>query len=191
MKNNIMNKIIKPFAILSCLFAFASCEVGLGPKVDVIAPTVTVNNPENTGFILGTFTMDGTASDDTAVTELSILIEPLDNPTASNSYKFKMSNQKWQIYNSSTNQWSAYDASKASVKGNAKEITWSLSYTFDNSVQNGTEFMITTQVFDDAGNESKNSKDERSVTIDNVDPAVSLITPATEKNYTAFEAAYN
>ena len=93
-KNNIMNKIIKPFAILSCLLAFASCEVGLGPKVDVIAPTVIVNKPENTGFILGTFTIDGTASDDTGVSELTILIEPLDNPTASNSYKFRMKNQK-------------------------------------------------------------------------------------------------
>ena len=112
----LMKKLVKIIITSGILAVLASCEVGLGPKVDVIAPTVTVNNPENTGFILGTFTMDGTASDDTAVTELSILIEPLDNPTASNSYKFKMSNQKWQIYNSSTNQWSAYDASKASVK---------------------------------------------------------------------------
>ena len=191
MKNNIMNKIIKPFAILSCLFAFASCEVGLGPKVDIVAPTVTVNNPENTGYILGTFTIDGTASDDTAVSELTIAIEPLDNPTASNSYKFKMSGKKWQVFDSSANKWNDYDATKASVTGSEKEITWSLTYTFGSSVQNGTEFMITTQVFDEAGNESKNSKDERSVTIDNVDPAVSLITPATVKNYAEIEAAYN
>lgn len=193
-KNNIMKKIIKPFAILGCLFAFASCEVGLGPKVDVIAPTVTVNNPENTGYILGTFTMDGTASDDTGITELNVVVEPLDNPAPDNTYKFRIINQKWEIYDYSTDKWNAYDTALCSIKGSIRDMTWSFTYTFNNSVENGTEFMITTQVFDEHGNESKNSKDERSVTIDNKQPAVSLISPATVKNYSTISssaAGYN
>lgn len=184
MKNNIMKKTIKAFTFLAALLAFTSCEVGLGKAVDMKAPTVKVSNPENTGFILRTFTINGVAEDDTGVTALSLAIEPLDNPTDANSYKFRIEDRKWQYYDVSTSNWEDYDTSLCSVSGSNRSMQWSLTYNLDPSqVINGTEFMITTQVYDQLGNESKGSKDERSVTVDTTDPVVSLISPVTVKNY--------
>ena len=190
MKNNIMKKTIKAFTFLAALLAFTSCEVGLGKAVDMKAPTVKVSNPENTGFILRTFTVQGVAEDDTGVTALSLAIEPLDNPTEANSYKFRIENRKWQYYDVSTTNWIDYDTSLCSVSGSSRSMKWSLTYNLDPSqVINGTEFMITTQVYDQLGNESKGSKDERSVTVDTTDPVVSLISPVTVKNYGSIQTA--
>ena len=100
----IMKKIITVLNLLAVafLFLFTSCEVGLGEAVDMKAPSVSVSNPENTGFILRTFTVQGVATDDTGVTALTLAIEPLDNPTDDNSYKFRIEGNKWQYYDVST-----------------------------------------------------------------------------------------
>ena len=189
MKNSIMRKTIKAITFLAILLAFTSCEIGLGEAVDMKAPSVSVSNPENTGFILRTFTVQGIATDDTGVTALTLTIEPLDNPTDDNSYKFRIEDRKWQYYNVSTTNWVDYDTSLCSISGSKRSMNWSLTYNLDPSqVVNGTEFMITTQVYDQLGNESKGSKDERSVTVDTTDPVVSLISPVTVKNYGSIQA---
>lgn len=187
----IMKKIITVLNLLAVafLFLFTSCEVGLGEAVDMKAPSVSVSNPENTGFILRTFTVQGVATDDTGVTALTLAIEPLDNPTDDNSYKFRIEGNKWQYYDVSTTNWVDYDSSLCSISGSSRSLNWSLTYNLDPSqVVNGTEFMITTQVYDQLGNESKGSKDERSVTVDTTDPVVSLISPVTVKNYGSIQA---
>lgn len=193
MRKNTMIKSVQKIALLLLLpFFFLSCEIGLGAKVDIIAPTLKVLAPENTGFILQTFTINGNAQDDISIHSLEINIEPLDNPTKDNSYKFRILDKKWEKFNASQNKWESYNFSDEShptyVKGTDKEMEWSLSYTFDNSVPNGTEFVITTQVYDKGSNESKASKDERSVTVDMALPMVSLIYPATNKSYTTAES---
>ena len=185
---NCLKKIILVIAISVLFFA---CEIGLGEKVDIIAPTLKVTSPENTGFILQTFTIQGSAEDDTAVSSLEINIEPLDNPTQNNSFKFRAVNNRWEKFNVSKNDWELYESSDTSITGDAKAYDWALTYTFDNSVANGTEFLITTQAFDESGNTSKTSKDERSVTVDMSEPIVSLIYPAVTKSYNDAKALYD
>lgn len=192
-KSNVLKNIIKVGAALFSLFAFAACEIGLGAAVDVSAPVVSVINPERTGYILEEFTVNGTAKDNIGVTSLSLQIEPLDNPTPENTIKFRINNNVWEAYDSTTDKWTSYDAALCTITGDNTNFEWSITYKVASSVSNGDEFMITTQVYDEANNESKDSKDERSVTIDKNEPVVTLISPATEKPYSAVEtrsAAY-
>lgn len=186
-KLNVLKSIIKIGAALSILFAFAACEIGLGAAVDISAPVVSVINPERTGYILEEFTVNGTAKDNIGVTALSLQIEPLDNPTPENTVKFRINNNVWEVYDSSTSKWTAYDAALCTITGDNTDFEWSITYKVGSSVSNGDEFMITTQVFDEANNESKESKDERSVTIDMNEPVVTLISPATERTYSVIE----
>lgn len=191
MRDNMIKRIIRTVAILTSIFSIFSCEVGLGEKVDVYPPSVKVSSPEHTGYILNEFTIRGTAHDDSGVSLMTVQIEPLDNPTPDNTYKFRLTDRTWEFYNNTLDSWEDYDTSRCTATGSGKDITWTLTYAFDNSVVNGTEFMIATQVYDMYGNESKSSKDERSVTVDKIDPVVSLIEPATVKNYSSAQALNN
>ncbi|MBP5588282.1 MAG: hypothetical protein J6X37_06095 [Treponema sp.] len=184
---SMIKRFIKTIAVLVSLFVLFSCEVGLGEKVDIYPPSVKVLTPEHTGYILETFTIKGKAHDDSGVSLMTVQIEPLDNPTADTTFKFRISGNKWEYYDNSSATWNDYDPALCSITGSGKDINWELTYTVGNAVQNGTEFVITTQVYDLYGNESKESKDERSVTIDKIDPVVSLISPTVIKPYSTMQ----
>ena len=176
----IMKKIITLLNILAIgfLFIFASCEVGLGEAVDMMAPVLNVKSPDNTGYILRTFEITGSAEDNIEIERMEILVEPLDDPNDTNSYKFRVSGNKWQQYDYSSQLWNDYNNQYSEVSGSKRSINWKLCYTFSDSVTTGTEFSITTQVYDLFGNDSPKSKDERSVTVDMNSPTVSIVQPS-------------
>ena len=109
---------------------------------------------------------------------MEVLIEPLDDPNDTNSYKFRITGNKWEQFDYSAQTWHKYDNQYSEVTGSKKSISWKLCYTFSDTVTTGTEFAITTQVYDLFGNDSPKSKDERSVTVDMNSPNVSIVQPS-------------
>lgn len=190
---NIMKKLLALLNIfvVGVLFSLTSCEVGLGKAVDIKAPVITVNSPERTGYILKTFSITGKAEDNIEIDRLELIVEPLDNPTDSNSYKFRIVNKKWERYDYSTQLWNEYENQYSTVSGSKTKLDWNLSITFPDTVATGTEFNITSQVYDCFNNESPNSKDERSVTVDMNSPAVSIIQPSLRAYASENSAQYN
>lgn len=193
-KNVVLLKFVKKISFLFFLALIFSCQIGLGEKVDVYAPTVKVFNPIHTGYVLKTFQINGTATDDTAITKLELKIEPLDNPTPETTFKYRVVDNVWEKYSSSNGLWERVETNGNDefiyAKGSKKEIKWSLAFEMPQTIQNGTEFSISTQAFDYYGNESSNSKDERSVIVDTTEPKVSIISPSIIKSYTTIENSY-
>lgn len=179
------SKIVKTLSVLSLGVSLFSCEVGLGESVDINAPVVKVISPERTGYILQDFSVTGTAEDDFGISSMTLQIEPLDNATEDNTYKFRVQNNTWEKYDNSSQNWVPYNYASSSISGNKKKFNWNLDFSLDNSVQSGTDFLITTQIYDFYSNESKDSRDERSVTVDMVPPVVSLIAPVVKSSYSA------
>lgn len=171
------------FAI--CIF---SCQVGLGEKVDIEAPSVKIASPERNGYILETFTAKGTAKDDTEIASLSLVLEQRDNPTEETTVRFRTSGSEWQRYNHTTGQWEEYTGVGTGIAGSKSYMDWSVTYTLDGSVENGSEYIITAQVYDKYGNESKETKDEVAVTVDKIVPNATVKVPSLTKNLSTLKS---
>lgn len=174
----LMKNLVKTIIASGILAVLASCSVGLGNAVDMQPPTVNVISPERSGYILQDFLIKGTARDNIGVSELTVTIEPLDNPTEANSFFYRIKNHKWEVMDVTSHTWSDYNSTYSTINGPASNFEWNLSMQVDSSVVSGTEFNIITQVYDSNNNESKNSKDERAVTIDTVVPVVTVTAPS-------------
>ena len=174
----LMKNLVKTIIASGILAVLASCSVGLGNAVDMQPPTVNVISPERSGYILQDFLIKGTAKDNIAVDQLTVTIEPLDNPTQANSFFYRIKNHQWEVFDVTSQTWNPYNNTYSTINGPAKNFEWNLSLQVDSSVVSGTEFNIITQVYDANNNESKNSKDERAVTIDTVVPVVSVTAPS-------------
>ena len=174
----LMKNLVKTMIASGILAVLASCSVGLGNAVDMQPPTVNVISPERSGYILQDFLIKGTAKDNIAVDQLTVTIEPLDNPTQANSFFYRIKNHKWEVFDVASQTWGEYNNTYSTINGPAKSFEWNLSLQVDSSVVSGTEYNIITQVYDANNNESKNSKDERAVTIDTVVPVVSVTAPS-------------
>ena len=58
--------------VLLLFLAFSSCEVGLGPAVDVAAPTLTIDTPKTSSIIRDSFPINGSWSDDVAIKDITV-----------------------------------------------------------------------------------------------------------------------
>ena len=173
-----MKKIYKFLLIgLSVLFAF-SCNVGLGEAVDLTAPVVEVTKPEVAEAVPKTITVEGTATDNIGVTKVQISIEETNQVyqlIPGTGWQVKV-NDSWQDYSNGTNV-----AEKTKV-----------SFTLDVEVvgsKSGDDITIITQAFDELGNEGKQSKDERLVTIDINAPAVTVNEPVLFTDYSTAQTS--
>lgn len=82
-----MYKKISLFALgIFSFFLFSACEVGLGEAVDVIAPIMNINYPPDNSTIMNTFTLSGSASDDTYVALISISVQRTSDSATVASY---------------------------------------------------------------------------------------------------------
>lgn len=154
----------------SVIFAVASCEIGLGEAVDIEAPVVTVTSPEPTSAVPKEFTVEGSVSDNTAVKELTVTV-------SETGQQFKWNGEWTTLVN---NNWVKYD--NATFSGGQESFTWTLNLSV-RGASSGDTFTILTTATDEAGNEGKQSKDERSITVDVNEPVVSIVSPLLESTY--------
>lgn len=66
--------------IIESLLTF-SCEVGLGPAVDVSAPSVVISSPRDSAVIRGEFALMGTWSDDGTLDKINVILNSTSNPS--------------------------------------------------------------------------------------------------------------
>ena len=154
----------------SVIFVAASCEIGLGEAVDIEAPVVTVTSPEPTSAVPKEFTVEGSVSDNLAVKELTVTV-------SETGQQFKWNGEWTTLVN---NNWVKYD--NATFSGGQESFTWTLNLSVSGA-SSGDTFTILTTATDEAGNEGKQSKDERSITVDVNEPVVSIVSPLLESTY--------
>lgn len=66
---------ISVFSVLCVLvWAFISCEVGLGDSVDTTPPTMKITYPPSNSVIKGAFTLAGTSSDDQGISKVVVTV---------------------------------------------------------------------------------------------------------------------
>ena len=165
---NTFIRIIKS-SLFSSLFAAsvlcaASCEIGLGESVDIEAPVVEVTSPEPTSAVAREFKVTGSVSDNIGVTSLTVSI-------SETGQKFVW-NGKW---NEEVNG-SLVEYENASFKGDSLRFTWEIGLSVEGA-KSGQTYTLATSATDEAHNDGKKSKDERSITVDVTEPAVSIISP--------------
>ena len=169
---NISKLLLTVFLIL---FAF-SCNVGLGEAVDLTAPVVEITRPEVAEAVPQTITVEGTAIDNIGVTKIQVTIDE------TNQIYQLIPGTGWQV--KASDSWQNY-ANGTSVVEKTK-----ISFTLDVEVvgsKSGDDITIITQAFDELGNEGKQSKDERLVTIDINAPAVTVNEPVLFADYSTAE----
>lgn len=164
--NRTMKKIFTLFLILSS-FLILSCEVGLGEAIDLIAPSVNISTPVPTGSVTQTFTIKGNAQDNFGVIQIDVNVigDGVD-------LQYQWTSGGWKIKNGTS--WDDYE--DGTVNGSQKNMDWTLTVPASTALS-GHDYTITTVVADYYGNEGKNTKDERVVTIDTSEPTVSIIEP--------------
>lgn len=172
-----MKKITK-ISILGLLgFSLFSCEVGLGPAVDTHAPVINVTSPEMNSNVNGTMYIAGVATDDQELNEVTITIE--ENKIGGSIKNLKIVNKEWFV--KENDEWIPF---AGTVIGDKKSITWDASVDLSGAVS-GSEYTITTQVTDLYNNDSRHSKDIRTVLVDYKTPIVSVSSPSLTNYATA------
>lgn len=151
-----MYKKISLFALgIFSFFLFSACEVGLGEAVDVIAPIMNINYPPDNSTIMNTFTLSGSASDDTYVALISISVQRTSDSATVASYSCSP--------NVLTSSWSCYiNNKKTDSEGNE---------TFE--IPDG-DYTVSVTAMDSVGRSTTKS---RVYHIDNTAPVVVLKRP--------------
>lgn len=79
--------------LLPILLSLSTCDlfkVGLGEKVDISAPEISITSPANGAYVRGSIAVSGTVSDDLGVSEVSVVV-------GGQSYKAAVSGGSWSV----------------------------------------------------------------------------------------------
>lgn len=163
-------KLLKGLFFTYILIICFSCEIGLGEAVDIEAPVVTVISPEPTSAVPKEFTVEGSVSDNMGVKELTVTVSETGQKFRLNGGWTTLVNNNWEKYNNAT------------FSGNSENLKWSVTFSVTGASSGETYTLLTTAT-DEAGNEGKQSKDERSFTVDVNEPVVSIVAPLLENTY--------
>ena len=119
---------------IASLFVCASCQIGLGPSVDIEGPSLTVNSPAPTSIMQRDILVSGTATDNEGVTQMTVTL------TAENFTTMQfMWNGTWKVLQNGT--WAEYPQGQSS--GDARNITWSLSFVIPENIAKKEFTLIT------------------------------------------------
>ena len=80
---------------LALVFAFASCDTGLGESIDTSVPTVTVTEPESGAVLSGSFSISGTCKDDKSIDKVLVTVTNTGTGSQVGVYSAKISGNSW------------------------------------------------------------------------------------------------
>ena len=83
------------FGALALVFAFASCDTGLGESIDTSVPTVTVTEPESGAVLSGSFSISGTCKDDKSIDKVLVTVTNTGTGSQVGVYSAKISGNSW------------------------------------------------------------------------------------------------
>jgi hypothetical protein len=84
--------------VVAILFSLTTCDAfkaGLGPKIDIAAPTVDVSSIANGAYLRGTVTLTGSAADDVSVKSVSVIVTI--NSVQAASLSAVIANGAWSV----------------------------------------------------------------------------------------------
>ncbi len=177
-----MKKLIRTLSFILFGISLFSCKVGLGSAVDTKAPTITITSPDMSQSVNGSVVISGVAQDNLELDEILIDVERKDAEGSPLNYKIANSNSEYKLFQKSGDEW--ISSLIGEITGDKKEINFRLEVDLKANAVSGAEYDITILVTDKSGNESKKSKDSRSVSVDYQSPTVSVSTPSLIKTYT-------
>ena len=163
-------------SLMAILFAsgMLSCEIGLGPGVDMQAPVVKITSHQDNDSVAQTFVLRGTASDNEGITNITIDFEDADI-----HYKITPGDS-WQKKTPASGHWVAVPSDNNNYcKKSGDKWKWAVAVdTGDKSPKKkGSTFNLVAVAEDDMGNSGKDSKIERSLIVDTENPFVSIYNP--------------
>lgn len=163
-----INKFLSIFAFAALLFT--SCEVGLGPGVDMQAPVVTLESHRDNDSVASTFRLVGTASDNEKVTKISIDFDEKD------IHFYVTNGGKWHK-KTSTTDWTELDDSKAGLSYNNTTINWWVDVDTTDGATSGDTYIFSIIAQDHMNNAGKDSKVDCALIVDEKLPSASVIKP--------------
>ena len=174
-----MKKIVRKFIkntslLLGLLSIFSSCKIGLGAAVDLTPPVLKVSSHSNDDTVAEKFTLAGTASDNEAVTEITIDFEDADI-----HYKIEPGNN-WFKKTSSSDDWIEILEDTTNYCKFLNNIwCWSIDIDTADKIEtkDGSNYSFTGLIRDKAGNSGKNTKVECTLVVDVESPDVSIQQP--------------
>ncbi len=163
-------------SLLAAFFAgsILSCEIGLGPGVDMQAPTVSITSHQDNDSVAQTFVLRGTASDNEGVKILTIDFED-----AEIHYQIVPGNS-WEKKTSTSNGWVSIPSDENNYCHQSGDSwSWAIAVDTGDKIQTktGSTFNLIAIAEDDMGNSGKDSKVERSLIVDTENPSVSIYAP--------------
>lgn len=178
------NKVFKLFSVLVATFLiFSSCQIGLGPAIDLEAPIVELTSHKDNDYVGQTFNLAGTVSDNEKVKSLAIDFDEAD-------IHFKLENGVWKKKTSYVD-WVVLSDEYSSYSLNDKTVYWSVWVsTSDSKVGMGSTYNFTIVAEDEIGNSGKTSKLEGSLVVDENIPEVSINSPELFATYAKLESDY-
>ena len=178
------NKVFKLFSVLvAAFFIFSSCQIGLGPAIDLEAPVVELTSHKDSDYVGQSFRLAGTVSDNEKVKSLAIDFDEAD-------IHFKLENGVWKKKTSYVD-WTNLSAEESSYSLSDKTISWGIWVTTsDAKIGMGSTYNFTIVAEDEIGNSGKTSKLEGSLVVDENIPEVSINSPELFATYAKLESDY-
>lgn len=178
------NKVFKLFSVLVVAFlVFSSCQIGLGPAIDLEAPIVELTSHKDNDYVGQTFNLEGTVTDNEKVKSISIDFEEAD-------IHYRLENGVWKKKTSYVD-WVVLSDEYSSYSLNDKTVYWSVWVsTSDSKVGMGSTYNFTIVAEDEIGNSGKTSKLEGSLVVDENIPEVSINSPELFATYAKLESDY-
>lgn len=168
--------------VFTSLLLVTSCEVGLGEAVDLEAPSINIETPAPTAIVQKDLQIKGTVSDNVGVTEMTVSLSAENFSTI----EYRWSNG-WTVFENGI--WKEYKG--ATCEGKPTNLFWTINVDIPENFEK-KDFILTTIAKDEFGNQSKNSKDERLITVDGVEPSAEVtIEKALFKKYSDAESVYS
>lgn len=175
-----MKSIKKLFITLLSIITVLSCQVGLGEAVDTIGPIITITSPEPNQSVQSSITVSGIAQDNIEINEILIEIEHQEGKVDTVNYKIK----DLQLYWWDGTDWKLQQSHN--ISGTKTQVNWSIDASLKQGDEgSGDDYDISVTVSDMFGNESKKSKDTRTVTVDFNEPEVAVNIPSLLTTYEA------
>lgn len=178
------NKVFKLFSVLVAAFLiFSSCQIGLGPAIDLEAPIVELTSHKDNDYVGQTFKLEGTVTDNEKVKSIAIDFEEAD-------IHYRLENGVWKKKTSYVD-WVVLSDEYSSYSLNDKTVYWSVWVsTSDSKVGMGSTYNFTIVAEDEIGNSGKTSKLEGSLVVDENIPEVSINSPELFATYAKLESDY-
>jgi len=176
------------FKVILTFFAavtFFSCDlpVGLGAKLDIFGPVITITNPSQRKSVRTEFSLEGTASDDSGVNLMMVKAVTRGRELA-RQWRYK-NGTGWEISNNSGSTWAPYE--NAVWSGTNKSASWKVFIDLNivGSVPEEGEYTFGVQAWDKGDFSDDNSYKTVVLIVDRDAPSISVTYPIIYENTNA------